>query len=243
MVPYLLLTVILSGCAGTDLLVKRQAEAEAKIEFLIQNSKKSEQLANELSGQIQVTGEQLKAQGEQLQAARGEISRLKDETRELRAFTTETRSKVTSIDRRPPTPKVEIVNQPSTGTTGTDAGPPAGYLKAFGLYSANNFPAAVEAFKAFIQQNPQSDYAANALYWIGECHYSLADYGKAREIFLKVGEAYPQSSKAPDALLKYGYALLAMKEKEKAAAVFEKVITQYPSHPVALKARERLNAH
>ena len=241
MVPYVLLTICLSGCATTDLMVKRQAEAEARIEFLLQSSKKSEQRVTELSGQIQVTGEQLKVQQEQLQTARGEISRLKDEAGELRSSVAETRSRVALLAQRPASPSVEIVNQASSGAG--DGGPPTAYLKAFGLYSANDFPAAVRAFDAFLKQNPRSDYAPNALYWIGECHYSMDDFAKARAIFVKVGETYPASSKAPDALLKLGYTLLALNEKEKAAALFEKVLRLYPGHPVALKARERLNSH
>ena len=124
-----------------------------------------------------------------------------------------------------------------------ESGPPAEYLKSFGLYSANNFSAAIESFESFLKNNPQSDYAANALYWIGECHYTLSDLPKAKEAFLKVAESYPKSSKTPDALLKLGYTLSAMKEKEKAMVIFERIITSYPSSPAAIKARERLNAH
>jgi tol-pal system protein YbgF len=141
------------------------------------------------------------------------------------------------------TPKVEIVNQPSPVKAARDAGPPAEYIKSFGLYSANNFTAAIESFESFLANNPQSDYAANAVYWIGECHYSLSDLPKAQEAFSKVAENYPKSSKAPDALLKLGYTLSAMKEKEKAAGIFERIITSFPSSPAAIKARERLNAH
>ena len=140
------------------------------------------------------------------------------------------------------TPKVEIVNQASSIKTTRDSGPPAEYLKSFGLYSANNFPAAIESFESFLKNNPQSDYAANAMYWIGECHYSLSDLPKAKDAFSKVADSYPKSSKFPDALLKLGYTLSALKETEKATGIFERIISSYPSSPAAIKARERLNA-
>lgn len=234
--PYLFLSVFLSGCAANDLVVKRQAESEAKIEFLIQSSKKAEQRHNELAGLLQV-------QDERLQSATGEIKLLKNENRDLRTSRDELTARVASLALQAQTPKVEIVNQPSPAKAIRETGPPAEYLKAFGLYSANNFPAAIEAFESFLKLNPQSDYVANALYWIGECHYTLSDLPKAKEAFLKVAEKYPKSSKTPDALLKLGYTLSAMKEKEKAAGIFEKIITSYPSSPAAIKARERLNAH
>jgi tol-pal system protein YbgF len=236
MIPYLLLSVLLSGCAANDLMVKRQAESEAKIEFLIQSSKKADQRHNELAGSQQL-------QDEKFQAVNVEIKQLKDENRDLRTSRDELTVRVARLVQQSQTPKVEIVNQASPSKTTGETGPPVEYLKSFGLYSANNFAAAIESFGAFIKDNPQSDYAANALYWIGECHYSLSDLPRAKEAFLRVTEAYPKSSKVPDALLKLGYTLSALKEKEKATAVFEKIITSYPSSPAAKKARERLNAH
>lgn len=236
LLPCLLLSFFLSGCAANDLVVKRQAESEAKIEFLIQSSKKAEQRHNELAGVLQV-------QDERLQSVTGAIKQLREENRDLIASRDELKVRVAALVLQSQTPKVEIINQPSSVKTTRESGPPAEYLKSFGLYSANNFPAAIESFEAFIKSNPQSDYAANALYWIGECYYTLSDLPKAKEAFLKVTESYPKSAKTPDALLKLGYTLSVMKEKEKASVIFEKIITTYPSSPAAQKARERLNVH
>lgn len=235
LVPFFCISLFLSGCAANDLTVKRQAESEAKIEFLIQSSKTAEQRNNELAGVQQV-------QGERLQSLAGEIKQLRGENRDLRTSGDELKARVEKLTQQSQTPKVEIVNQPSSTNSAKESGPPAEYLKAFGLYSANNFPAAIASFESFARNNPQSDYAANALYWIGECYYSLSDLPKAKAAFLKVVDSYPLSSKVPDALLKLGYTHAALKEKEKATALYEKIITSYPSSPAAIKARERLNA-
>lgn len=235
-VSYLFLSVFLSGCAANDLMVKRQAESETKVEHLIQASKKSEQRQNELAATLQM-------QNNRLQSLSGEIRQLRDDNRELMSSRDELKARVMALAQQSQTPKVEIVNPSSPGKSAREPGPPAEYLKAFGLYSANNFLAAIESFESFLKNNPQSDYAANAVYWIGECHYTLSDLPKAKEAFLKVVDSYPKSSKAPDALLKLGYTLSASNEKEKATAVFEKTITLYPSSSAAIKARERLNAH
>lgn len=234
--PCFVLSLMLSGCAANDLVVKRQAESEAKIEYLVQSSKKTEQRQNEFDGQI-------RAQDERFQLVNAELKRLKDENRDLRTSNDELKVRVAAVSKQFQTPKVEIVNQPSPVKASRESGPPAEYLKAFGLYSANNFPAAVDSFEAFLKNNPQSDYAANAQYWIGECHYTLSDLPKAKDAFSKVAEMYPKSSKTPDALLKLGFTLSAMKEKDKAAEVFGKIVTLYPSSPAAAKARERLSAH
>ena len=236
LVPFLLMSVFLSGCAANDLMVKRQVESEAKIEFMIQSSKKAEQRQNELAGLLQI-------QDDQLKSLSGEIKRLRDDSRELRTSGDELKARVTILTQQSQTPKVEIVHPPSPVKATKESGPPEEYLKSFGLYSANNFPAAIESFESFLKNHPESEYAANAVYWIGECHYTLSNLPKAKEAFFKVVEVYPKSSKTPDALLKLGYTLSAMKEKEKATGIFERIITSYPSSPAAIKARERLNAH
>lgn len=235
LITYVVLCCALTGCAANDLMLKRQSESEAKVEHLIQSDKKAEVRMNELSYQLQTTDEQNKATGSQ-------IKQLQETIRELRATQDELKARFILLAQQTATPKIEVVNQDST-TKGKESGPPAEYLKAFGLYSANNFANAIAAFEVFLKNNPQSDYAANALYWIGECHYSLSDLPKAKDIFFKVAGNYPHSSKAPDALLKLGYSLAAMKEKDKANAIFESLIKSYPSSPAATKARERLTAH
>ena len=232
---YVVLCCALTGCAANDLMLKRQSESEAKVEHLIQSGKKTEARLNELSDQVQTRDEQGKATANQ-------VKQLQETVRELRTAQDELKARLIVAVQQSATPKIEVVNQEPT-PKGKDSGPPGEYVKAFGLYSANNFAGAIAAFEAFMKNNPQSDYAANALYWIGECHYSLSDLPKAKEIFFRVAGNYPNSSKAPDAMLKLGYTLTAMKEKDKAHAIFESLIKSYPSSPAATKARERLTAN
>lgn len=232
----LLACAAMTGCAANDLMVKRQSESDAKIEHLIQSGKKSEQRQNEFD-------EQLHGQDDRFRSTAAQLKQLQDTVQELRASQDGLKLRVAQLSQQAATPKVEVVNPASPSKAGRESGPPADYLKAFGLYSANKFAVAIESFEAFIKANPQSDYAANALYWIGECHYNLSDLPKARDAFFKVAGSYPNSPKAPDSLLKLGYTLAAMKEKEKSLAIYESLIKSYPSSPAAAKARERLNAN
>lgn len=226
-----LAVLMFTGCAANDLMVKRQAEADAKIEHLIQLAKSSEQRVNELAAQIQGQEEKNRETSAQVKQTLSAIQDVRGAQEELKA----------RLAQQAAAPKIEVVNQ-EPAPKGKDAGPPAEYVKAFGLYSANNFRAAVAAFEAFLKVSPQSEYAANAMYWIAECYYSLSDFVSARATFQKVLDTYPKSSKYPDALLKLGYSLSAMKEKEKAGAVFERLIKSYPGNPAAARARERLTA-
>jgi tol-pal system protein YbgF len=226
---------VLTGCAANDLMVKRQAEADAKIEHLIQSGQKGGQQLNEIAAQLQVQEEQAKGNA-------ALVKQLQASIQELRVAHEELKARIALLAQQSATPKIAVVN-PEPALKGRDSGPPAEYLKAFGLYSTNSFPAAIEAFEAFLRSRPQSDYAANAVYWIGECHYSLSDFPKALSVFQRVVDTYPRSAKAPDALLKMGYALAAMKDKERADATFERLIKAHPGSPAAGKARERLTAN
>jgi len=226
----------MTGCAANDLMLKRQGESEAKIEHLIQAGKKNEQRQNEFDARLY-------DQSERLRAATEQLKKLQDTIHELSISQDELKARVALQAQQTASPKIEVVNPTSPSRGGKDSGPPAEYLKAFGLYSANNFADAIKGFEAFLKTNPQSEYAANALYWIGECHYTLSDLPKAKDAFFKVAGNYPNSPKAPDALLKLGYTLAAMKEKEKSLAIFESLIKSYPSSPAAIKARERLTAN
>ena len=220
----------LAGCASSELVVKRQTETEAKVEHLIQSGKRLEQHVNELSGQAQ-------SQEDRNKAVSAQLKQLQDAIRELRTAQDGFKARI-SLQAAP---KIEVIN-PEPALKGKDYGPPSDYVKAFGLYSANSFPAAIEAFEAFLKNDPISSYAANAVYWIGECHYSMSELAKARDAFQKVVNDYATSAKVPDALLKLGYTLAAMNEKYMAAATYERLIKAYPGSPAAAMALERLTA-
>lgn len=228
----------LVSCASDDLMVKRQSEADAKIERLNQVEKVNMQRMNELSGQVQNLDDQYKNTAALLK-------QLQSSLQELRVSQDELKTLITTPAAAPAVQavqKIEVVNQEPV-PKGKESGPPADYLKAFGFYSANNFPAAIDGFEAFLKRNPKSEFAANASYWIGECYYSQSDLAKARASFQRTVDNYPKSSKMPDAMLKLGYTLAAMKEKDKAQAVFESLIKSYPGSPAAAKARERLTVN
>ncbi len=225
---WVLTCLALTGCASQDLMVKRQAEAEAKIEHLIQSDKRNELHMSELSAQLQTLDDQTRNSANQIKILQKAILELQASQADLAARNTQSSN-----------PKIEVVNQEPAPKI-REGGPPAEYVKAFGLYSSNDFSAAIEAFKKFLVHSPGSEYAVNATYWIGECHYSLSDLPNSLSYFQKVVDKYPNSPKAPDALLKMGYTQAAMRDRDRAVKTFEELIRRYPSSPAASKARERL---
>lgn len=224
---------VFGGCAANDLVVKRQTETESKVEHLFQLTGGQEARLNELTGRLAVLEEQEARRAQLLQELSNGIRELKDINQALQARVQDTVA--------PATPKIELVN-PEPTYKGREGGPPPFYVRAFGLYSSNNFTAAIEAFEQFMKQEPGSEYVPNAHYWIGECYYSSSDLNRALVSFQKVIDGWPRHAKAPDALLKIGYSHLALKQQDKAKSSFEQVVRAYPGSPAAAKARERLNS-
>lgn len=223
--------VILGGCATNELMVKRQTEAEAKIEHLFQVAGGIEARLNEQNSRLATSDEKTADHLKQLQE-------LRDSVRELRESNLILQQQLKKA-ATPATPKIEVVN-PEPAPKGKEIGPPAEYVKAFGLYSSNNFSAAIQAFEMFLKSQPGSDYAPNATYWIAECYYTTNNLSKAMEFFQKVAETWPSHPKAADSLLKLGYSYTALKQPDKAKAAYDKIIRSYPGSPAAIKAREKL---
>jgi tol-pal system protein YbgF len=114
-------------------------------------------------------------------------------------------------------------------------------MKAFGLFSANNYRAAAEAFSSFAVSFPESDYTENARYWLGECYFSEGRFLPAIEAFSTVYSRLNPGKKAPDALLKTGLSWYSLNEAEKGRATMRTLVEKFPGSEAAAKAREYLN--
>ncbi|MGH7834276.1 MAG: tol-pal system protein YbgF, partial [Candidatus Binatia bacterium] len=92
----------------------------------------------------------------------------------------------------------------------------------------------------FLKNNPNSELADNAQYWIGECHYALKEFDQAILEFDAVRRKYPNGDKVPAALLKQGFAFAELGDRVDARLILQEVIERYPLSAEATKAKERL---
>ncbi len=114
------------------------------------------------------------------------------------------------------------------------------YQAALSVLKGSQYETAIESFQFFLADYPNSDYAANAQYWMAEAYYVLKDYSSAVEHFRKVINAYPGSRKTADAYLKIGFSFYELKEWAKAKVELEKVLADYPASTAARLAQSRL---
>lgn len=101
---------------------------------------------------------------------------------------------------------------------------------------------AIPEFQAFNEKYPNSVYAANSHYWIGQLQFNKGDLSQAQSEFEIVVNKYPDSNKRPDALLKLG--MLAQKDNNSAKAVnlYQQIISEYPESNAAKLATPRLQS-
>ncbi|MFZ2948254.1 MAG: tol-pal system protein YbgF, partial [Desulfuromonadaceae bacterium] len=99
-----------------------------------------------------------------------------------------------------------------------------------------------ELFTKFLDQNPNHELAANALYWIGETHYSEKNYESAILSYQEVIKKYPGKEKVVAAMLKQAMAFEAIKDPKSAKYVLKKLIENYPKSEEAKKGKDMLKA-
>jgi tol-pal system protein YbgF len=116
------------------------------------------------------------------------------------------------------------------------------YDAASNLFRRNDFKAAIEAFRAFLKDYPDSQLAVNAGYWIGISYANLRDYRNALTAQQEILARYPQSPKAPDAMLAIAAIQIEQGDAGSARNTLEDIIARYPGSEAAGKARTRLSA-
>ena len=127
-------------------------------------------------------------------------------------------------------------------TTLATAAPPEhkAYQQAFDLLKSGRYDESLAAFNDFLINYPNSDYADNAQYWLGETYYVRRQFGPAIMEYEKLIQNYPKSQKLTHALLKIGYSYHELGQIDKAKATLEDLKNRYPDTTAARLAEERL---
>lgn len=142
----------------------------------------------------------------------------------------------TNVSSSAPNNHGAAVSKPS----GADDGGKLDYDKAFSLLKEGRYKQSIVAFGSFLKSYPDSQYADNAQYWLGEASYANRQYKQALSEFQRLIAQYPDSSKAKDARLKIAYVYYELKNWSAAQESLQQIITTFPDTNLAKKANERL---
>lgn len=122
----------------------------------------------------------------------------------------------------------------------THLSPKEVYNMAYSDYRKGNFELAIDGFKMYIEQFPESPLADNSLYWIGECYFSQKKYAEAIEQFNELLLNYPRGDRIPAAYLKKGISLMELRKKEESLIVFKLLISKYPLEEETKIAQQKI---
>jgi tol-pal system protein YbgF len=101
---------------------------------------------------------------------------------------------------------------------------------------------AIVEFKSFNKKYPDSNYAPNAHYWLGQLLFNKGEFKQAGSEFELVVSQYKDSSKRSDSLLKLAAVAQKQGGEAKAIALYQQVISEYPDSSSAQLAKSRLEA-
>ncbi len=141
-----------------------------------------------------------------------------------------------------PTPPASAGAPAASSEPGDPAKEKLYYDAAFDLIKAKDFDKASQAFNAFLRKYPNSQYAGNAQYWLGEVNLAKGDLQAAGQAFAKVSQAYPTSNKVPDSLYKLGGVEQKLGRTDRARGMYQQVISQYPGTSAAQLAQRDLKS-
>ena len=116
----------------------------------------------------------------------------------------------------------------------------AAYQAAFDTLKEGRYKIAKTELRRFLDKYPDSTYAGNAQYWLGEAYYVTRDFDQGILEFELVLSRYPSSPKVADAMLKLGYTYYEKQEYNKARIMLNELRKRYPKSTAARLAGKRL---
>ena len=125
---------------------------------------------------------------------------------------------------------------------GTQQGEEDAYNSAVNLIlKSREYDKAIPAFQSFIERFPNSEYAPNSHYWLGQLLFNKQQWAEASEQFNTVVTRFTDSSKRADALLKLGVIAERTGNINQAKQLFQQVVDEYPNSSATRLASSRLN--
>lgn len=109
------------------------------------------------------------------------------------------------------------------------ADPASLYEGAFSQLKNGNYVKAQGELEGFLKSFPDHPLAANATYWLGECHYAQGHHDKAARIFAESYKKYPKGPKVADSLLKMGMSLGGLGKTKEACVTLQQLKKEFPS--------------
>ena len=144
-------------------------------------------------------------------------------------------------EKKPPEEKKEEQLEEETPTPPSAMLSPAEVFNmAYSDYRNGNFELAIDGFKMYREQFPESPLVDDSVYWIGECYFSQKKYEEAIQEFNELILNHPRGDKIPAAYLKKGLSLAELGKKEEALSVFKLLVSKFPLEEETKIAQQKI---
>lgn len=114
------------------------------------------------------------------------------------------------------------------------------YNNALRDYNGGKNDLALQEFSDYIKFYPNTDFAGNCYFYLGELQFKQGNYQQAVQSYDQVLQNFPSGNKAAAAQLRKGFALLELGKQDDGVAELRHLIQRYPRSTEAVQARERL---
>jgi len=199
-------------------------------------------------GPVQAVGQKLDQMSEDFRAVRESVLDMNTRMGKLDAKLADLQNLVNTIRTPPPPPPGSDTGTGTAPATTTPAGPPANlsadtlYSNGYRDYQTGKYDLAIQEFNDYLKYFPNTQFASNAQYYIGDIYYKRNDFPSALQGFDAVLERFPDGNKTADAHYMKALCLLKLNRNDSAAAEFRDVVRRYSDldPDLAAKARARL---
>ena len=116
------------------------------------------------------------------------------------------------------------------------------YRQAFNLLKQARYNEAVMALRGFLTRHPDSEFAANARFWLAEAYYVNSLFGLALAEYSALIQRYPDSPKLTQAKLKAAFCRHELGQVDTALQQLEDLVREHPGTTAASLAQDRLAA-
>ncbi len=238
-ISFSLLMMFFSGCATRREIVRLKNQAD----FLQQSNKRLEHRTAELDSllreEIELTSRlradlatTLGGMDERMEIVESKLEDLGHRFPEL--------SRKMELVKREISTKKDTGTVSDTSTVMVNVDPTQLYDAAYLDLTKGNYDLAITGFSNYLKYFPETEQAANAQYWLGECYYAEKNYTRAAIEFHKVLENYSTGTKVPSALYKLGLSLTELKSVGQAKKYLQELVDKYPNTQEAKLAKQKL---
>ena len=165
---------------------------------------------------------------------------VREELRTMSAKLDETNNRVASLHRRMEENQLQIQTLRSVPGGPGEVEPDRVYIASFNDYLMGNYALAVDGFQDFLANYPDSEFADNAAYYLGDSYLQQGRHELAVQAFDQVINLYPRGGKTPVAYYKKATVLAEMQRMEEAIETLRRLKRLFPQSPEAGLADEEL---